>query len=145
MKKIAVLGALGLLALVVPAQAAPHYSPVPPPGSHHCLPHSVGYYASGTLVSFSLTAEEHGRYSGTLEAALTKANHGAPTGDQPFTLASARVRFHRGVDPTAPAAGSRVKLHGKITKLAKRCPTEGFTPTITIKKVDISLPGHPKH
>jgi hypothetical protein len=31
-----------------------------------------------------------------------------------------------------------VKLHGKITKLAKHCPTEGFTLTITLKKVDIS-------
>jgi hypothetical protein len=30
-----------------------------------------------------------------------------------------------------------VKLHGKITKLAKHCPTEGFTPTITVKKVDL--------
>jgi hypothetical protein len=37
-----------------------------------------------------------------------------------------------------------VKLHGKITKLSKHCPTEGFTPTITVKKVDIRLAGHGK-
>ena len=145
MKKIAVLTALGLLALVVPAQGAPHYSPASPPGSHHCLPHSVGYNASGVLVNASLTEEEHGRYSGTLEVTLARANHGAPTGEQTFTLAAARVKFHHGVDPASPATGSRVKLHGKITKLAKHCPTEGFTPTITIKKVDIRLAGHPKH
>lgn len=147
MKKITALATLGLLTLlVVSAQAAPHYAPAAPtpPKSHHCLPHSVGYNASGPLVSASLTAEEHHRYSGTLEVNLAKANHRAPIGDQTFTLTAARVKFHHGVDPTAPAVGSRVKLHGKITQLAKRCPTEGFTPTITVKKVDISRAGHHK-
>jgi hypothetical protein len=142
MKRIAVLGTLGLLALVVSAQAAPHYTPAPAPGSHRCLPHKVGYSASGALVSASLTAEEHHRYSGTLEVDLAKANHRALTGDQTFTLAAAKVKFHHGVDPDSPAAGSRVKLHGKITQLSKRCPTEGFTPTITIKKVDIRQTKH---
>jgi hypothetical protein len=144
MKKITVLATLGLLALVASAQAAPKYTPAPPPASHHCLPHSVGYNASGSLVSASLTAEEHHRYSGTLEINLAKANHGAPTGDQTFTLTATKIKFHHGVDPTATPAGSRVKLHGKITTLAKRCPTEGFTPTITVKKVDISKVGHHK-
>ncbi len=143
MKKIAVLAALGLLALVASAQAAPHYSPAPPPRSHRCLPHSVGYNASGALVSSSLTAEEHHRYSGTLEVNLTKANHRAPTGDQPFALAAAKIKFHHGVDPASPA-GSRVKLHGKITVLSKHCSTEGFTPTITVKKVDIGRAWHHK-
>ncbi|HKB51019.1 MAG TPA: hypothetical protein VKC63_06275 [Solirubrobacterales bacterium] len=143
MKKIAVLAALGLLALVASAQAAPHYSPAPPPRSHRCLPHSVGYNASGALVSSSLTAEEHHRYSGTLEVNLTKANHRAPTGDQTFALAAAKIKFHHGVDPASPA-GSRVKLHGKITVLSKHCSTEGFTPTITVKKVDIGRAWHHK-
>jgi hypothetical protein len=142
MKKITVLATLGLLTLVVSAQAAPHYTPAP--GSHHCLPHNAGYNASGVLVSASLTAEGHHRYSGTLEVKLAKANHRAPTGDQTFTLTAAKVIFHHGIDPASPAAGSRVKLHGKITKLAKHCPTEGFTPTITVKKVDISRAGHHK-
>jgi hypothetical protein len=35
-----------------------------------------------------------------------------------------------------------VKLHGKITQLPKKCPSGGFTPTITIKKVDIRQPKH---
>jgi hypothetical protein len=138
MKKITALATLGLLALAVSAQAAPKYTPAPPPNSRHCQPHNAGYNASGVLVGASLTAEEHHRYSGTLEVELAKANHRAPTGDQTFTLAAAKVKFHHGVDPLSPAAGSGVKLHGKITKLAKRCPTEGFTPTITVKKVDIS-------
>lgn len=143
MKKITTLATLGLLALAVTAQAAPKYTPAAP-HSHRCQPHNVGYSASGVLVSASLTAEEHHRYSGTLEVKLAKANHGAPTGDQTFTLAAAKVFFHHGVDPASPAAGSRVKLHGKITKLAKHCPTEGFTPTITVKKVDIRKAGHSK-
>jgi hypothetical protein len=142
MKKIAVLGTLGLLAIVVSAQAAPHYSPAPPPGSHRCLPHNVGYNASGTLVSAALTAEEHGRYSGTLEVNVARANHHASTGEETFTLAGAKVKFHHGVDPAAPAPGSRVKLHGKITKLSKHCPSDGFSPTITIKKVDVSRAKH---
>jgi hypothetical protein len=144
MKKITALATLGLLALAVSAQAAPKYTPAPPPGSHRCLPHDAGYNASGVLVSASLTAEGHHRYSGTLEVKLTKASHRAPTGDQTFTLAAAKVFFHHGVASASPAAGSRVKLHGKITQLAKHCPTEGFTPTITVKKVDISRARHHK-
>jgi hypothetical protein len=154
MKKIAVLGVLGLLALVVPAQAA-HYSPAPPTPPaphppahpttpHKCTPHNAGYYASGTLVKAALTPAGHGRYSGTLEVNIARANHHASTGDQTFTLAGAKVKFHHGVDPTAPAPGSRVKLHGKVTKLSKHCPTAGFTPTITVKKVDIAQPKHRK-
>jgi hypothetical protein len=141
MRKIVILSALGLLALAVPAQAT-HYSPAPP--THSCLPHSAGYNASGTLVSASLTPAGKGRYNGTLEVNVTKANHHAPTGDQTFTLVAAKVKFHHGVDPTAPAPGSRVKLHGKITKLSKHCPQEGFTPTITVKKVDIHQPKQQK-
>jgi hypothetical protein len=143
MRKIAVLGVFGLLALVVPAQAA-HYSPAPPK-AHNCAPRNAGYNASGTLISAALTkATGKDRYDGTLEVDLVKANHHASTGDQTFTLVGAKVRFHHGIDPTAPAPGSRVKLHGKITKLPKHCPTEGFTPTITIKKVDIGQAKHPK-
>jgi hypothetical protein len=144
MKKITALATLGALTLAVTAQAAPKYTPAPPPDSHRCLPHNVGYNASGALVSASLTAEGHHRYSGTLEVKLAKASHRAPIGDQTFTLAAAKVFFHQGVDPASSAAGSRVKLHGKITQLAKHCPTEGFTPTIAVKKVDIGKAGHNK-
>jgi hypothetical protein len=144
MKKISVIATLALLTMVVSAEAAPKYTPAPPPKSHRCLPHSVGYNASGALVSESLTAEEHHRYSGTLEVDLARTNHKAPTGDQTFTLTAVKIKFHHGVDSTSPAPGSRVKLHGKITALAKHCPTEGFTPTTTVKKVDISRAGHHK-
>lgn len=149
MKKIAVLSLFAALALVVTAQAkgphGPHYAPTPPPTSHRCTPHNVGYNARGTLVSSSLTEEANGRYSGTLVVDVTRANHRAPTGEQTFTLSGARVKFHGGVSPTAPPAGSRVKLHGKITAIHnKHCSTTGFTPTITIKKVDVAPAAPPK-
>lgn len=162
MKKIAILGVLGLLAFAVPAMAT-EYVPAPPPphkpkpphgpkaphgpkGPHKCQPHSVGYNARGTLVSASLTpAAGKGRYDGTIEVTVSKANHRASTGAQTYTLASARVKFHHGVDSTAPAPGSRVKLHGKITQLSRHCPQEGFTPAITVKKVDLrQAPEPPK-
>jgi hypothetical protein len=47
------------------------------------------------------------------------------------------VVFHHGVSATAPAAGSRVGLHGKITELPKGCSTTGFSPTVTVRDVDI--------
>jgi hypothetical protein len=158
MKKILILSVLGLLALAVPAQATTDYTPAPSPpphgpkaphgpkGPHKCQPHSVGYNARGTLVSAALTpGAKKGRYDGTIEVTVTKANHHASTGAQTFTLVSARVVFHHGVDSTAPAPGSRVKLHGKITQLSKHCSQEGFTPVITVKKVDIrQAPAQPK-
>lgn len=158
MRKIVILSVLGLLALAVPASAMTEYtpSPSPPPhkpkpthkpkgphgpkGPHKCQPHSVGYNASGTLVSAALTPVGKGRYDGTIEVNVTRANHRAPTGVETFTLAAARVKFHHGVDSTAPASGSRVKLHGKITQLSKHCPHDGFTPVITVRKVDLHQP-----
>jgi hypothetical protein len=141
MKRIAILGTLGALALAGSAQAGPQYSPTPPQhGAHHCQPHNVGYNAYGTLIGSSLTPAGQGRYNGTIEVDVAKVNHRAATGDQTFTLTATRVKFHHGVDATAPAAGSRVRLHGKITKLSKHCSSEGFTPTIAIKRVDVRQP-----
>lgn len=137
MKRIALLSTLGLLALVGAAPATAKHSSSSPSGSHRCVPHRAGYYAVGTLVKATLTVAQSGRYDGTLEVNLRRTNHRAPTGDQTFTLTAARVNFHHGVDPATPAPGSRVTLHGKITQLPKRCPTDGFTPKITVKKVDV--------
>jgi hypothetical protein len=145
MRRSILLAVLGALALVVPAQASkpdkppktdkpPVHKPATP---RPCVAHAVGYNARGTLVSSALTPSAKGRYSGTLVVDVARANHRAPTGTQTFTLTNARVKFHRGVTPLG-AAGDRVGLHGKITELPKRCGS--FTPTITIKKVDISRP-----
>jgi hypothetical protein len=168
MKKLVVLAMLGVLGLAATAQAEPDYVPAPPPPpppkphqhspsphytpskphhappthSHRCVPHNVGYRAGGTLVSAALTPAGHHRYSGPLVVDLTRANHRAPVGEMSLALTMVRVGFHHGVDPASPAAGSRVKLHGKITALRRRCPSAGFTPTVTVRKVDIWTPRH---
>jgi hypothetical protein len=140
MRKIAVLTMFGVVGLVGSAQAVKPQHPQHPATSHpkSCAARAEGYNASGTLVLASLSpAAGHHRYSGTIEVIVTRANHRAAKGDQTFTLTDARVVFHHGVNATAPAAGSRVGLHGKITELPKGCSTTGFSPTITVLNVDI--------
>ena len=141
MRKILVLAVFGVVGLVGVAQAD---KPVPTgkpakTDPKSCTPRNEGYNAVGTLVSATLTpvTGDAGHYSGTLAVTVTKPNHGAATGAQTFTLTDARVVFHQGVDATAPAVGSRVGLHGKITVLPKGCTTHGFTATITVRHVDI--------
>jgi hypothetical protein len=150
MRKIAMLAVLGALVLVVPANA--HKStkpakPAKPAKPHPCVAHEAGYNARGTLVKAGtiLTPSGPHRYSGAIEANVTRANHHAAPGDQTFTLTDAKVKFHHGLTAAALADGDRVGLHGDITKLPKRCSTTGFTPTITIEKVDISQPKKAKH
>jgi hypothetical protein len=155
MKRFALLFAAMAFAIVVPAQAKnaahpshpahPAHPSHPAQGSngngkgHNCTtPLNEGYNASGTLVSATLTpAAKKGHFDGTITVDLTRANHKAATGTQTYTLTDARVRFGKGVSATAPAAGSLVRLHGKITALPHGCATTGFTPTTTIRKVDI--------
>ncbi|HWF52636.1 MAG TPA: hypothetical protein VG294_18480 [Solirubrobacteraceae bacterium] len=152
MRKILVLAGMCAVGLVGVAQAdkPPHPShpahPAHPshpatPSPKSCAPRAVGYNARGTLVAATLTPATtgHDRFSGTLAVNVTNANHHATTGSQSFTLTGAHVVFHHGVDVTAPAAGSRVGLHGKITVLPKDCATTGFSPTITIHGVDIRV------
>jgi hypothetical protein len=153
MRKLAALVTLGALCVVGSAQAEktkPPNSPKPPdehghkppkpakPNPGKCVARNEGYNASGTLTEAALTAQGHGRFSGRLVVEVTKANHHAPPKSQTYTLSDARVKFHHGVNPAAPAVGSRVKLSGKITELPnKHCSTAGFTPTITVEKADI--------
>lgn len=155
MKRFALLVAVAAFAIVVPAQAQkpPHPShPAHPTHPTHpsqgsqgngasqsCTARSKGYNASGTLTSATLTpAAKKGHFNGTITVDVTRANHKAATGTQTSTLTNARVRFGKGVSSAAPAAGSRVRLHGKITVLPHGCASTGFTPTITISKVDIT-------
>jgi len=110
-----------------------------PSSSHRCVPHKVAYRASGALVSSSLTKNTDGTYSGTLVVHVTRTNHHARAGkgnDVIYTLTSARVRFGHRVTNPAPA-GSRVNVKGSITTLAKRCDQTGFTPTVTVHRVEI--------
>jgi hypothetical protein len=146
MKRFALLSAVMTLAIVVPAQADKPAHPSHPAHPAHpsptkapsCTPRNEGYNASGTLVSATLTpATKKGHYDGTITADVTRANHKAATGTQTYTLTNARVQFGKGVDSTAPAPGSRVRLQGKITVLPHGCPSSGFTATTTIRHVVI--------
>ena len=152
MKRFAAITVLATVALVAPAQADRPDNAGPPDKpdrpakpakpakakSGRCTPRTVGFQANGTLMSATLTpAAAAGRFDGTMTIDVKRANHRAPTGEQTYTLTGARVNFRRGVDAAAPAAGSRVRFSGKITRLAKRCPTDDFTPTVTVRKVDI--------
>ena len=157
MKKLATIAVLATGALVLPAQAKPHHPAHPRAGKtpSSCTAHKVGYRARGTLVSQTLTqtqgaataTKKDDRYSGNVVVDVKKANHGAPKGQQTFSLTDAKVKFHvpdRDNDGKRNAAdlraGDRVTLHGKITKLPRRCSQTGFTPTITVKKVDFNKP-----
>jgi len=140
-----------MMAFAVPAVAAPGDHPAKPATpshgskSHKCKPHGVAYVVGGTLVSGTLTANTDGTYSGTLTVHVTQANHHAKAvkgTDQTYTLTNAKLKLN-GEDPAALVVGSRVKLQGKITRLAKKCDQTGFTATTTIKRGTIKPPEAP--
>jgi hypothetical protein len=143
MRKVALLAAAGAMAIAIPATAKPtpgtHPShPSHPAKSHKCKAHKIAFVASGTLGTWSLTKDSNGKtYSGMLTVTVKHANHSAggyKTLATTFTVAGAHVTFGHGV-ATQPAPGSRVKLIGKITALAKKCDKTGFTPVVTIRKI----------
>jgi len=148
MRRIAIAATALAVAVAMPAQAHHNHPDKPdkPDKSHKCKPHSIAYKAKGTLESQSLTqtqgsgttTRKDDRYSGDLTVNVTKANHHGATGSQTYTLDNARVRFydanHDGTADT-PKTGDRVRVRGRITHLAKRCDQTGFTPTITVRRV----------
>ena len=141
MKRTAVIAAFCACGFVGSAQAnqgTSHQRYAPPGKPSSCRVNSVGYNATGTLVTWTVTPSGQHRFSGTAEVNVTKANHKAPLGDQTFTFTNARIRVQKGV---TPAAGDVVVGHGKITAVPKRC-SAGFTPTITIKDAVVKGPRH---
>jgi hypothetical protein len=146
-RRFALVVAVGVLSVAVPAAAKmpahpAHPShpaqPSTPSRSHKCAPHSEAYTASGRLVSWGATQTANGHFSGTITVHVTRANHhaaGAKGTDVTYTLTGAKVTFGEGANP--PTAGARTKVIGKTTVLAKTCDQTGFTPTITVRKVDV--------
>jgi hypothetical protein len=132
------------IAVAVPATATAAKPPKPTKPYGVCTPKAVGYHATGTYESGTLTqtagadTAKRGddRYSGDVVVTVKKANHKGLKGEQTFTLTNARVKFHPRKD-TSVAAGDRIKLAGKVTKLAKKCDATGFEPTLTARKADI--------
>lgn len=128
----------------------PPSKPSHPGRSHKCKPHKVGYVASGTLVSQTLAKNADGTYSGEVTVKVSHTNHHA-AGDLgttkaykvenvhvTFGLADTNKDGSVGLDDLKE--GDRVKLIGKITALAKKCPAGDFTPTTTIRKIVFHAP-----
>jgi hypothetical protein len=118
MTRIFALATLAVAAIAAaPAQAHPP-KPKPKPKPVHCK--AVGFDARGALVSQALTQtagvatakRSDDRYSGTLTVDVKRANHRAPLGIQTYTLDQDHVSFAA----TAPKAGDRVKLYGKLAR-----------------------------
>jgi hypothetical protein len=133
-------GVVGLVGLVGVAQAEKPKHPEHPAKTDRgsCAPRAKGYNAVGTLVSASLSPTVgHERFAGRITIDVIRVNHKSATGMATFTLHDARVVFHHGVDATAPAVGSRVEVHGKITVVEKGCAATGVSPTITVHRVEI--------
>jgi hypothetical protein len=148
LKKLAALTILILVAAVSPVLAAgPTHAPKPSKPTHDpCTPHAKRYHADGTLVSGSLTPNSDGTYSGTLTVHVKHVNHpwkSDKNTDQTYTLDHARVHLGKKVDPSALAAGDRVKIDGKRTTVGKKCTQTDFTPTTTVKHADIKAAPKP--
>jgi hypothetical protein len=156
MRKSALTAAAAGLATVavvaIPAQAhKPANHPQHPQQSHKCSPHKVGFRASGTLESATLTQTQGAgttthrddRYSGTVTVTVKKATHHAATGSQTYTLDNDRVKFydanHDGI-ADQPKAGDRVQVKGSVTRLGKKCDQSGFTPTTDVRRVEFRQP-----
>jgi hypothetical protein len=113
--------------------------------SHKCVAHKVGYVASGTLVSQTLTKNTDGTYSGEVVVEVTHTNHHASADKGKtvtYTVENVHVTFGLadtnsdgsvGVDDLAK--GDRAHLNGKITTLAKKCDQTEFKATTTIRKI----------
>lgn len=124
-----------------PSHPAHPNHPSHPGNPSNCTQHDVAYIVSGTLVSQTLSKNADGTYSGTLEVEVTHTNHHAVKGKISYPVSKVHVTFDNGSVSLADiTAGDRVKAIGKITTLSKKCSQDGFTATITIRKVIFHSP-----
>lgn len=161
MRKTLLAALVAIAALALPAFAVAHGNGSSQAGthgkghagthgqSHKCSAHKVGYVASGTVTAVALTQtagqdtpndSSDDRYSGTLSFDVKHANHHArgDAGKGNYTLTNARIVLGNGV--TAPAAGQRVKVTGKITTVAKKCTDKSSAGQVTIRQVVFHAP-----
>ncbi len=138
MKRAMALLAIGAVGVAVPVAVAKPTTKTPP---KNCTAKKEAYRASGTVVTWGLTKNTNGTYSGMLEVKVTSTNHHAKTdkhGDVTYTVKDAHVTMAKGVK--TPGAGDRVTVKGTITYLPKGCSTTGFTPTVNVTKVSLQAP-----
>ena len=109
---------------------------------HKCAPHNVAFIVSGALVELAGFHENtDGTFSGEIKLTVTHKNHHATT-EPSYTLTNVHVTFGLSdvnkdgkVNLEDVKAGDRVKLIGKVTKIAKKCDHTHFEAQKTIRKV----------
>jgi hypothetical protein len=154
------------------SNAGPRTTHTHPPQSHKCKPHRVAYVASGLIADQSLVldgseptptiatasaAGDHNprpTYSGDVTIDVKRTNRHARDDKgttKTYTLDHARVLFglsdqngDGSVDLLDVVPGSRAKVIGKVTKLARRCDQTDFTPELTIRKLIVHAPRTPQ-
>ena len=120
-------------------------------GAKPKCPRNAPYVATGTLTTAPTLTQVAGtstptdstddRYSGTLTVKVTNARRpGKKTKGTTATYTVSKIRLAKGASAT-PAAGTKVRLFGKITKSGRKCakPTPG-TGVVTIKRAVIKAP-----
>ena len=139
-------------------------SPTAPHGrSHRCAPHAVAYVAAGRLVSQTLVLDgappaptasaaraDGPTYSGDVTIAVRTTNrHARADKGTTKTYTLDHVRLVLGLDDQNGDGkvdlgdvlpGSRAKVVGTVTKLAKHCDQSGFTPELRIRKLIVHAP-----
>jgi hypothetical protein len=142
-------GTAALCALALPAAAlAKDHPGKDKPTPKRCTVHRVAYVASGTLAAPATLTQTRGadtpdnprddRYGGTLSITITHGNHHAKGTPSPVSVAVDNIRLGKGVTAT-PAAGTRVRVIGKITKVARGCDATGAG-VITARKATLRAP-----
>ena len=149
MRRITIAVALVAAAAAVPAQAAGHghghgHKAKGDHGkSHRCKVHRAGWVVRGTVDAQSLAANADGTYSGDVTVDIVRTNKHArgETGTKTYTLTNVRAAFEGSdtsgdgsVDLSDVAAGDRVALIGKVTRVHKRCDQSGAG-DVTIRRV----------
>jgi hypothetical protein len=108
--------------------------------SHKCSRvRRVGFVVKGTFVSGDAT-------SVALE--VTKANKHAlksglvSVGDNYTATVSdpSRIRYVNRSGPADAQPTDKVRVRGKVTKLKHGCSDEGFTPTVTVRRISVIGP-----
>jgi hypothetical protein len=157
MKRTALAVAVGLMGVsALPAAAHPTGHSSNHSRGAGCNPRTVAYRVHGTYTMSDLTKDlTTGTYSGTtIELTETSANRHARNAQSPFTatkgadmtfdITGANVTVADEVDtaggPTAGPPADRVMVKGTITVLHRNCSTDGFTQTVTIKRVVVTPP-----
>lgn len=102
---------------------------------HKCAPHNVAFIVSGALVELAGFHENtDGTFSGEIKLTVTHKNHHATT-EPSYTLTNVHVTFglsdvnndgKRNLEDVKP--GDRVKLIGKLAKVAEKCPKTTAAP-----------------